>query len=72
MKFESEIVIHLIKWLILKVKQNISLLKHINTKKEYGTVVWEHEFNKPETDEIEYDFNGTIKDCKDKYFQMFE
>ena len=62
---------NVIKQLILKLNQNILLLILINTKK-YGTVVKEHEFNKPDTDSVNYILNDTIKDCRNKFFQSFE
>ena len=61
----------MIKQSILKVNQNISILKHINPKKEYGIFVTEYEFIETQIDEVIYILNDTIKDCRRKYFHTF-
>ena len=61
----------MIKRLILKVNQNILILKHIYTKK-YGSVVRDHEFIRSQTDGMDSIFKDTIKDCSKNYFRSFE
>ena len=41
-------------------------------KKEYGIDAEEHEFVRPEHDEVNYILNDTIKDCRNKYFHSFD
>ena len=65
-------MIYVIKHISIKLNQNISLLKHIDTKKEYGTAVEEHDFSGPKNDEINYILKDTINDCKNKYFHSSE
>ena len=60
-----------IKQLIVKVKENISILKHINTKKNMVLSVKEYEFIAPDFDEVNYILKDTIKDCRKNYFHSF-
>ena len=52
-----------------------SALRHINSeadihKKEYGIVVKEDEFIKPENHEVKYILNGTVKGCRNQMFSF--
>ena len=52
----------------------LRLIKSISHKhkKEYGTVVEEYEFNKPEIDGVNYIPNDTIKNSRNKKIRTFE
>ena len=54
-----------------------SKIKQINSKSDKhkqknGTVFKEYESIKPDNDSVNYILNGTIKDCRKKYFHSFE
>ena len=60
-----------------KTNDFYSKSKHPNSKthihkKEYGTVVKEYEFIKPEIGEVNYILNDAIKDCRKKLFHSFQ
>ena len=60
------------KQLKLKVNQNINNSKTHKHKQQYGTVVKEYEFIKPDIDEVNYILNDTITDRRNKLFHSLE
>jgi len=60
------------KTIIFKSKSKHIFSKLQKHKIQYGTVVKEYEFIKPEIDEVNYVLNDKIKDFSNKYFCSFE
>ena len=56
------------KQLKLKVNQNMTILKHINTKIANGSVVRQDELFNPDFNGVNYILNDTTKDCRKKNF----
>ena len=56
----------------IKIKPQHNNSKSHELKKEFGIVVKEYEFSKPDIDEVNYILNGTIRHCRSKNFHSFQ